>query len=170
MKPPAPSIWGQALDHLAQARKSSWTQGAATGAAWDAVNIGEEALLAAAPSPALVGEKLRYLLAVAQVPEVAALRQREQPWCHRLLRSAIEDVARVGTSLAAAQAEADRLQKGVRRPPRTSPEVVRLREQIGQYQTGLQEAAAERDAALAALARVNHHPTLAATSGGRAPM
>jgi len=93
IKRPAPSIWGPALDHLAQARKSSWTRGAATGAAWGAVHIGEKALLAAAPSPVLVGEKLCYLLAVTQVPEIMALRQREQPWHHRLPRSAIEDVA-----------------------------------------------------------------------------
>ncbi len=170
MKRPAPSIWGLALDHLAQARKSSWTRSAATGAAWDAVNVGEEALLAAAPSPALIGEKLRYLLAVTQVPGGMALRQREQPWRHRLLRSAIEDVTRLGASLATAKAEAERLQKGVRRQLRIPPEVVRLREEMTQCLTELEEAAAERDAALDALARVNQRPILAATFGGRAPM
>ena len=162
MKRPVASPWSLALHHLAQARGSSWTRGAATGAAWDAVHTGEELLLAAAPCPATVGAKLRYLLAITQPTGSAALRQREQPWRHRLLQSAIEDVAHLGAALAAAQAEAQRLHKGASRSSRTTAGAACLREQLAACRTELGEIAAERDAALDALARANQHHVLAA--------
>ena len=163
MKRPVPSLWSSAIDQLAHARGLNWALGAATGAAWDAVHTGEEALLAAAPSLPIVGEKLRYLLAIIQPFDAAGSRQ-QQPWRHRLLRSAIEDLDHLGTALAAAQAEARRPHKGAGRRVRPMPEIARLRGQLAECQAELEEAAAMRDAALDALGRANRVHALASLS------
>ena len=149
----AASPWRAALDLLGQARGLSWASGAATEAAWERVHLAEQALLAPAPTPALAAEKLHYLLAVLQTPALALLRLSEQPWRHRLLRSAIDDVAALQATLDRAEAECRRLRRAAATSLAGQTSV--LTEQLKTMRAELQAVGAERDAALAAVARVN---------------
>ena len=159
-----PSPWSLALDRLAHARNASWLDGLATEATWDTVHAGEAALLAAASCPLTISEKLNYLLAIAQPPNTAMLPMHRQPWRHRLLRSAIGDLARLDAALAAAQAESQRSRRATRNPSQAGSLVARLREQLTECQTELNEAAGERDAAVAALMRANQQHAVHALS------
>ncbi len=155
MRKAADSAWRTALARLAHARSLSWACGATTEAAWEAVRVVEEGLLAPAPTPPLVAEKLHYLLAVMQPPATAALRLPEQPWRHRLLQSAIDDIGLLQAALRAAETECCRLRRAastLASPARTVPDVAR---QLADTCVELQEARAERDAALDAVARLN---------------
>lgn len=157
-----PSLWSLALDRLAHARNASWLDGLATEATWDTVHAGEAALLAAASTPLTIGEKLHYLLAIAQPPDISSLPVHQQPWRHRLLRSAISDLVRLDAVLAAAQAEARRSRRATCSPPQAGTLVTRLREQLTECKAELDEAAGERDSALAALMRANQQHAVAA--------
>ena len=167
-KKPASGPWRAALDRLTHARSLSWVNGAATEAAWEQVRQGEESLLAAVPDPAMLAEKLQYLLAVGQPPD-AALPLAGQPWRHRVLRAAILDAAVLRAALDAAQSECRRLQRAWTQAPPAGRSQVPVADQIAALRAKLGESLAERDAALDALARWNQDLLPYGSANGQPP-
>ena len=151
MRRAADSAWRTALARLTYARGLSWSCGEATEAAWEQVRVAEEVLLTPAPTPPQLKEKLQYLLAVMQPPVLSGSHLPEQPWRHRLLRSAIDDLGAVQSALEGAESECRRLRRAAG-ASRTAPDMSRT---LADTCAELQEARAERDAALDAVARLN---------------
>jgi len=168
-KKPQASSWRAALDRLAHARSLSWADGAATEAAWEQVRQGESTLLADTPDLAALAEKLRYLLAVGQPSDAAALPLAEQPWRHRVLRAAIQDAAALGTALGEAQSECRRLRRAWTQAPPGGRSTVPVPDQVAALRAKLGESLAERDAALDALARWNQGLPQPGPAGSRPP-
>lgn len=83
------------------------------------------------------------------------LPTHRQPWRHRLLRPAISELARLDAVLAAAQSKARRSRRANCSLSQAGTLVARLRKQLTECQTERNEAAGERDAALAALMCTN---------------
>jgi len=167
MKRRLPGPWHAALDRLTHVRSLSWINGAATEAAWEQVRQGEEALLAAVPDPAMLAEKLQYLLAVGQPSDTAALPLAGQPWRQRVLRAAIHDAAVLRVALDAAQSECRRLQRAWTQAPPAGRSTVPVADQVAALRAKLEESLAERDAALDALARWNQGFPRPGPAGGQ---
>ncbi len=166
-KKPPTGPWRAALDRLAHARSLSWAGGAATEAAWEQVRQGEEALTAAAPDPAMLADKLQYLLAVGQPSDAVALPVTEQPWRRRVLCAAIQDAATLSAALSAAQSECRRLQRAWTQAAPGGRSALPVPDQVAALRAKLEESLAERDAALDALARSNQGFPRAGPAGSR---